>query len=82
MKARQLIGNASYGPDALKVLYQAFDEAWAALAPAYGNDPQAIDAARTQLAMAILALARDRPKPEVEELAESALRVFGRTGRD
>jgi hypothetical protein len=82
VKARQLIGNASYGPDVLKVLYQAFDEAWARLAPSCGSDPQAIEAARTQLADVILALAKDRAKPDVDELVESALVVLGQTGRD
>jgi hypothetical protein len=38
MEARRLIGNASYGPDTLKVLFQAFDEAWTTLAPRYGDD--------------------------------------------
>lgn len=33
MKARQLIGESSYGPEVLKVLYQAFDQAWAEVAP-------------------------------------------------
>jgi hypothetical protein len=81
VKARQLIGNASYGPDVLKVLYQAFDEAWARMAPSCGDDPQAIVAARTQLADVILALAKDRAKPDADELVESALVIFGQARR-
>jgi hypothetical protein len=30
-KARQLIGSASFGPEVLKVLFSAFDDAWAHL---------------------------------------------------
>jgi hypothetical protein len=33
-----------------------------------------------QLAGVILALAKDRAKPDVDELVESALVVFGQTG--
>ena len=36
MKARSIIGNASFGPDTLKVLYQAFDDAWASVAGNFG----------------------------------------------
>jgi hypothetical protein len=39
MKARQLIDGASFAPDALKAIGQAFDEAWAQIAPNFGNDP-------------------------------------------
>ena len=79
VKARRLIGNAAYGPDVLKVLFEAFDGAWARIAPLYGNDPKAIESARTQLANVILALAKDRPKPDAQELRDSALKILGRT---
>ena len=42
MRARQLIDNASFGPDALKVMGEAFDAAWAEIADTYGNDPVVI----------------------------------------
>jgi hypothetical protein len=57
MKARQLIGSASYGPDQLKVLFEAFDQAWEAMAVDVEDDPAAIEAARLKLANTILALA-------------------------
>src|SRR5262245_20581865 len=79
VKARRLIGNAAYGPDVLKVLYQAFDAAWARIAPTCGNDPQVIEAKRAQLANIILALAKDRPKPDAQELEDTALKVLGKT---
>jgi hypothetical protein len=82
VKARRLIGSAAYGPDVLKVLFEAFDTAWARIAPACGNDPQVIASKRTQLANIILALAKDRPKPDAQELRDSALRILGQTADD
>jgi hypothetical protein len=40
MKARQLIYCASYGPEELKVIEQAFDDAWAAIEGNFGGRPQ------------------------------------------
>ena len=57
MKARQLIANAAFGPDALKGLYKAFDDAWEQIAPSISNRPEAVEAARLRLANIILALA-------------------------
>ena len=34
MKAQALIGGATYGPDALKAIWKAFDDAWAQIQPA------------------------------------------------
>jgi len=39
MQARKLIDGASFGPDALKAIGQAFDEAWAEVAPHFSGDP-------------------------------------------
>jgi hypothetical protein len=43
MKARQLIDDASYGPEAVKALGQAFDEAWVNIAGNFGDDPSDIE---------------------------------------
>ncbi len=80
MKVRRLIGNAAYGPDFLKVLFDAFDEAWDRIVPTCGTDPQVIEAARTKLASIILSLAGDDPQPDVTDLKERALRIFGHLG--
>ena len=58
MKARILIESASLGPDDLKTAFQAFDGAWALIAARY-TSPNAIEAARMQLATLILSLAPD-----------------------
>jgi hypothetical protein len=75
MEARRLIGSASLGPDALKVLYQAFDEAWTFLAPRYGNDASAIRMARLRLANIALGLMREDTR-DVAALRDQALRLF------
>jgi len=59
MKASKLIDGTSFGPDALKAISQAFDDAWLEIAGNFGNDPQEIDAARLRLANAILSIADD-----------------------
>ena len=42
MRARRLIDGASFGPDALKVIYQAFDEAWVSVAGNFGEEPAVV----------------------------------------
>jgi hypothetical protein len=58
MEPRELIDKASFGPDALKVIYQAFDDAWSEIVADYTNDALAA-IARTKLAMALLSAAHD-----------------------
>jgi hypothetical protein len=60
MKARRLIDGAAYGPDALKALGQAFDEARASIAGNFGDDASDIERARLKLATALLSVARPR----------------------
>jgi hypothetical protein len=38
MKAQQLITDSSFGPDALRVLFQAFDAAWNDIAANFGDN--------------------------------------------
>jgi hypothetical protein len=57
MKAREPIDRASFGPDALKAIGQAFDEPWASLAGNHGDDQ--VEAARLRLADALLSIAND-----------------------
>jgi hypothetical protein len=58
MKARQLIASGSYGPDQVKALGKAFDDAWGRLAPTVSGRPKAIEAARLKLAEIVLSLAK------------------------
>ena len=45
MRACQLIDGASFGPDTLKAIGQAFDQAWAQIAGNFGDDPGDIESA-------------------------------------
>ena len=75
MKARKLIDGASFGPETLKVIGQAFDEAWAQIAGNYGNDAQDIDKARMRLAEAMLSVAAEDSR-DAEALKNGALQVM------
>jgi hypothetical protein len=74
MKARQLISNASYGPEELKALFKAFDEAWQCIAADFGDNPLAIEAARLRLANTILGLTR-HGEHDPERIRDAALRI-------
>jgi hypothetical protein len=74
MKARQLIHDAAYGPEKLKVLFQAFD-AWSDIAGNFGKDPSSVEAARTKLANVILGLAKDAVT-DATQIKNSALRIM------
>jgi hypothetical protein len=72
MKARELIDGASFGPEALRAIGQAFDEAWAEIATNFGSDPQDTERARLRLARAMLSVANDDSR-NVEVLKRAAL---------
>ena len=74
MEARRLIDTASFGPDTLKTLSQAFDEVWADIEGNFGCD-QAREAARIKLANALLSVASDDSR-DVEVLKKAALEVM------
>ena len=73
MKARQLIETASFGPESLKVIYQAFDEAWQSIKGNLGESPQDIEGARLRLANTILSVARERDAIDAATLKNVAL---------
>ena len=65
MKAHNLIRRAGFGPDTLKVVFQAFDGAWSLISAQY-TSPLAVEEARLKLAKAIIAVSRhDSRDPEV-----------------
>jgi hypothetical protein len=57
MQAWALIEDSAFGPDAIKVMGQAFDEAWEDIACNYSDVLR--EGARLQLASAILLIAKD-----------------------
>jgi hypothetical protein len=81
MKARQLMDGASYGPDALKALCQAFDEAWQSIEGNFGNDPRDVERARIRLATAVLSVASEDSR-NVELLKRGALQAMALSYRN
>ena len=81
MKAQQLITDSSFGPDALHVLFQAFDAAWNDIAANFGDNPLAIEAARLKLANALLSVARDDSR-DPDSLKRQALQVMALSYRE
>jgi hypothetical protein len=75
MKARQLIRNASYGPDHLRVLFTAFDQAWESIAGEVGSNPLAVEGARLKLANIILSLGKEA-KDDPDWLKNAALQIM------
>ena len=74
MEARRLIDSASFGPDTLRVLSQAFDEAWGDIEGNFGCD-QTREAARVKLATALLSIASDDSR-DVAVLKKAALEAM------
>jgi len=71
-RAAQLVDGASFGPDALKAIGQAFDAAWAEIEVAFGDVAIDIDNARYRLANALLSVASEESR-DVDALKRAAL---------
>jgi hypothetical protein len=81
MRARRLIDGASFGPEAVKAIGEAFDRAWADIADHFGCDPADIDEARYKLATALLAIATEDSR-DVGALKTGALQRMALDYRD
>ena len=75
MKARRIIDGAAFGPDALKAIGQAFDEAWEEIAGNFGGEPASIELGRVRLAEAVLSVAIEESR-DVEALKRGALEAM------
>jgi hypothetical protein len=75
MKARDLIDSASYGPEALKAMGEAYDGAWRDIAGNFGDDPRDIELARLSLANALLSVACEDSR-DVDALKNGALQAM------
>jgi hypothetical protein len=78
MKAANSLAARPYGPDELKVLFKAFDDAWDVIAPSITSRPGAIEAARLKLANVIPGLAR-YGNSDPERIKNAALQIMGST---
>jgi hypothetical protein len=80
VSAGQIIDATSFGPEALKVIREAFDKAWSSIAGNFGDEPSVVEAARHKLANALLSVASDDSRdPDV--LAVAALQAMARSYR-
>jgi hypothetical protein len=79
MEPRHLIDNGSYGPDQLKVLFKAFDDAWDGIAGNF-DSPLAIQAARLKLANIVLSMARNGIN-DPEQIKCTALQIMAPSDR-
>ena len=75
MKAHGVIGGAAFNPNVLKVLFEAFDSAWNEIADRFEEDPLRKEAARLNLAHAVLAVASEASS-DAERIKSLALRVM------
>ena len=75
MRARKLIDGASFGPETVRAMGQAFDQAWAEIAGHFGDSPTQIEDARLKLAEALLSLATDG-STDVAALRAGALQAM------
>jgi hypothetical protein len=77
MKAHQLINGvgASYGPETLKVIIKAFDDAWDEIAPCFSRSGLQAQSVRLTLANAILEVAREDSR-DSDELKNAGLQAM------
>ena len=73
MSALRIIEGAAFGPLALKVAMQAFDEAWGSLAENF--TPEEHDVAREALAESVIAATRE-DSTDVQRLREAGIRAM------
>ena len=76
MKARALIGSATYDPATLKILFKAFDDAWDQIAPSVSSRPEAIEATRIKLANIVMGLVQDGGRIDAVLLRDAALELM------
>ena len=79
--ARQVIDRAPFGPDASNAIGQAFDEVWREFAGRFGTHLVEIEAARLELADALLSIASEDSR-DVEVLKCFAFQAMARHCRE
>ena len=75
MKASKLLANATFGPEQLKAISKAFDDAWELVEPQVSTRPEAIEAARLKLAEIVLSMTKNGTL-DPQQLTASAVRVM------
>jgi hypothetical protein len=80
MRAKKLIEGATYEPHELKVLGEAFDEAWASISSDFEGDPQAVEDARYRLAKIMLVIPTNE-MCTVEQIKASSIQLMALINR-
>jgi len=75
MRAHRIIDGAAFGPDVLKIVRQAFDEAWTSIQPLFEQGEH--DDAREALAQAVMTAARD-DSVDVTPIRDAAIQAMHR----
>jgi hypothetical protein len=77
---QRLFDGASFGPEVLKALTQAFDEAWLDIEGNFGDETDVVEVARLRLATSLLSVASEESR-DVKTLKDAALQVMARNYR-
>jgi hypothetical protein len=80
MKARRLLESSMFEPETLRVIYKAFDAAWAEIADHFTGDEIATEYARLRLAHAVLIVASGDSEA-ADRLKDDALQVMALAAR-
>ena len=80
MKARHLIDASSYAPEDLKLIGEAFDNAWSALEGSFSDQAEVRKQARVKLAKAVLSVAAEGERG-VETLTSRSLELMSEAYR-
>jgi len=59
MRAAKILAGCTYGPETLRIIGKAFDDAWADIAVHFAGDTGRAEAARERLAHAVLVAAME-----------------------
>lgn len=73
--AKRYVDGASFGPEALKVMGEAFDSAWSEIAANFGADRAETETVRSKLANALLSVASEDSR-NAHVLTRAALQRF------
>lgn len=76
MKAQKLIAGANFGPEQLKAITKAFEDAWLQIAPSVSSRAEAVQANRLKLASIVLSVANRGTMEPAALTAESVKLMF------
>jgi len=75
MRAAKILAGCTYGPETVKTIGKAFDDAWAAIGNHFSGDVGRAEAARERLAHAVLIAATEQSR-DPEPIKTMAMRIM------